>query len=205
MGKSSYEDLRTVRGDLCETYQEVCRLLGLLQDDQEWDNVLTEGAATKLCSALRELFMTILLFSMPANPVELFEKHFLEWTDDFKHEAASKGLELDEMQLKKLVLMDLQKRMQSRERRLASFRLPEPTQEELDAVNMNDLSSTDALLSEELNFIRPALLELVGERKSKFTDSQRRVFETVLEAVESRNSLNLFIDANTSQNISWET
>ena len=98
---------------------------------------------------------------MTANPVELFEKHFLEWTDDFKHQAASKGLALDEKQLKTLVLMDLQKRMQSRERSLASFRLPEPTQEELEAVNINDLSSTDALLSEELNFIRPELMELV--------------------------------------------
>ena len=72
---------------MCETFQEVCRLLGLLQDDKEWDEALTEGSITKLCPALRELFTTILLFSMPANPKELFENHFLEWADDFKLKA----------------------------------------------------------------------------------------------------------------------
>ena len=78
IGKTSFADLRTYEMELCETYQEVCRLLGLFQDDKEWDEVLTEGSITKLSSALRELYITItiLLFSMPAKPKELFESKF---------------------------------------------------------------------------------------------------------------------------------
>ena len=92
---------------MCESYQEVCRHLGLLQDDKEWDDVLTEGSVTKLSSALRELYTTILLFSMPADPKQLFESHYLEWTDDFVHEAEEKGIQYNDAQLGTLVLMDL--------------------------------------------------------------------------------------------------
>ena len=36
-GKMSFEDMRTLEdGRVCETYQEVCRELGLLRDDREW-------------------------------------------------------------------------------------------------------------------------------------------------------------------------
>jgi hypothetical protein len=62
-GKTSFEDLITVQGIHHESYQEVCRVLGLLQDDREWEEVLTEGALTKMSQALRELFVTILMFA----------------------------------------------------------------------------------------------------------------------------------------------
>ena len=48
-GKSSFDDLRTVGGVLM-------------------DQALTEVAATKMPSATRELFVTILRFCMPSNP-----------------------------------------------------------------------------------------------------------------------------------------
>ena len=43
-GKKSFSDLMTIDGDKKESYQEVCRALGLLQDDREWDEALNEGA-----------------------------------------------------------------------------------------------------------------------------------------------------------------
>ena len=195
MGKTSFDDLKTLEGEICESYQEVCRLLGLLQDDKEWDGVLTEGSITKLSSALRELYVTILLFSMPANPKELFENHYLEWTDDFTYEADRKGITLDDQQLKTLVLIDLKRRFQSRERQLSTFGLKEPTHTELAAVSFDDMEDTSALMKEELNFNKVELKKLVDERTSNVTNSQRVVFETAMEAVENRGSLHLFIDA----------
>ena len=195
MGKISFDDLKTYDGEMCESYHEVCRLLGLLQDDKEWDAVLTEGSVTKLSAALRELYTTILFFSMPANPKELFDNHYLEWTDDFVYEAEEKGILLDEQQLKTMVLIDLKKRMQSWERQLSAFGLKEPTQEELEAVNLADIEDTSALIREELNFNTNEIKKMVDERKCQFTNSQRVVFETAMEAVMTKNSLCLFIDA----------
>ena len=93
-GKKSFSDLRTVDGDQMESYQEVCRALGLLQDDREWDEALNEGALTCMPAALRELYITILMFCMPSNPKELFEAHYLEWADDFERDARKRGKSL---------------------------------------------------------------------------------------------------------------
>ena len=53
MGKTSFDDLMSINGDRYESYQEVCRMLGLLQDDNEWDDALTEGSCTKMSNSLR--------------------------------------------------------------------------------------------------------------------------------------------------------
>jgi hypothetical protein len=93
-GKTSFEDLISIEGIAYETYQEVCCVLGLLQDDLEWDEALTEGSFTKMSSSLRELFVTIVLFCQPANPRDLFNNHFIEWADDFIASASKNGCPL---------------------------------------------------------------------------------------------------------------
>ena len=129
-GKTSYEELRMVDGVLQETYQEVCRMLGLLQDDSEWDEALNEGSVTKMSSALRELFVTIIMFCMPSNPQELFNKHCLEWADDMLLHAQRSGKVLNEDQIRTLVLLDIKQRLHSWDRELKHFRIAEPTDEE---------------------------------------------------------------------------
>ena len=39
-GKVSFQDMKTVEGEEKETYQDVCRVLGLLQDDQDHPNFI---------------------------------------------------------------------------------------------------------------------------------------------------------------------
>ena len=80
-GKSSFDDLRTVGGVLM-------------------DQALTEVAATKMPSATRELFVTILRFCMPSNPQELFDRHHIEWADDFVVEAQKRSLILSKSQMR---------------------------------------------------------------------------------------------------------
>ena len=47
-GKTSFQDMLTLpSGHQCETFQEVCRELGLLNDDQEWQRVLEESVITR--------------------------------------------------------------------------------------------------------------------------------------------------------------
>ena len=195
MGKTSFEDIKTIEAELCESYQEACRLLGLLQDDKEWDEVLTEGSITKLSPALRELYTTILLFCMPANPKELLEKHYLEWTDDFVNEAEKKGIKLNDSQLKTLVVTDLKQRLQSWDRQLSAFGIKEPTEAELENVNLTKRHDISALIREELDFDTSELTNLVDERVTQFTVSQRKVFDTAMEAVQKEKHLYLYIDA----------
>ena len=72
-----------VDGKVFETYQAVCRHLGLLSDDGEWSTALSDAATTKLCPEIRGLYDIILVFCQPADPRKLFDDFWTNWTDDF--------------------------------------------------------------------------------------------------------------------------
>ena len=170
-------------------------MLGLLQDDKEWDEALTEGAATKMSFALRELFIMILLFCQPANPQDLFNRHFIEWADDFVLKALQTGVKLSETQIRTLVVLDIQQRLQSWDKDVKMLGLTMPTEEEMEDVSFSNKNIHPVLIREELEFDVEILTEMVRECMIKFTDSQKVVFEVVMEAIENGKQLSLFIDA----------
>lgn len=67
-GPTSFNDLRTINGYLCNCFREACENLGLLEDDQHWDFTLQE--ATDFCnpSKIRSLFAIILTACNPSDP-----------------------------------------------------------------------------------------------------------------------------------------
>lgn len=78
----SYEDLRTIDGHICPTFQDACRSMGLLEDDSERDAAMTEAASIRFGSHLRDLFANILIHCKPTNPLEFYERHKLELCRD---------------------------------------------------------------------------------------------------------------------------
>ena len=98
-------------GRECETFKEVCCELGLLNDDQEWRRVLEEAAATQMCKQIRELFVVILLFCLPSDPLALFSAFWNTWFDDIQRNHERRGIQLTEQQLKTMVLLDLEMRL----------------------------------------------------------------------------------------------
>ena len=194
-GKNSFNDLRTLDGVLLETYQEVCRGLGLLQDDEEWDQALTEGAVTKMPSALRELFITILMFCMPSNPQELFDKHHMEWSDDFELEAQKRSVVLTESQIRTKILIDIRQRLNAWDRDLKNFRIMEPTEDELKDIAFLEPTTYSVLIREELDFDVKDLTRIIEERRTALKESQRKVFDVVLNAVDQEGTVYVFIDA----------
>ena len=193
--KGSFADLRKLpNGKVCESFQEVCRELGLLRDDQEWERVLEESALTKMCPQIRELFVVILMFCQPANPRQLFDEFWNTWIDDFEKKAKTQAIQLDEGQLKTMLLLDLELRLQSFEKELTDFGLPKPTQEQLNKVH-TITSIEPVVIREEKDFDVPDLIESVQNVKPMFTPEQKEIFDTVLDAVENNNALCVFIDA----------
>lgn len=55
-GATSFDDLKTVNGVLCDTFKEAVRRFGLLDDDSVWEATLGEGVSQHMPKALRELF-----------------------------------------------------------------------------------------------------------------------------------------------------
>ena len=70
---TSFEDLLILpSGKICESYKQVCDEMGLLNDDKEYTRILEEAAETKMCNSIREMYVSILMFCQPTDPLHLF-------------------------------------------------------------------------------------------------------------------------------------
>nr|XP_047146321.1 uncharacterized protein LOC100213143 [Hydra vulgaris] len=84
-GATSWEDLRTVNGIVIETLREACVFNGLLQDDTEWQNTLSEAVLTRMPKQIRQLFLIILTFCEPDDPLHLWNSYKAFMMEDFIH------------------------------------------------------------------------------------------------------------------------
>jgi hypothetical protein len=69
------------------TFKAACLARGLLQDDVEWDQCLSEVANMQLPRSLRQLFASLLIFNNVTNPGRLWDSHKGALTEDFLHQA----------------------------------------------------------------------------------------------------------------------
>ena len=73
---------------------------------------------------IRALYVIILLFCQPSNPVKLFDEFWMDWTEDFKRKGEWRGMIFTEENLKTMVRLDVQVRLKSHEKDLIDFGLP---------------------------------------------------------------------------------
>ena len=131
----------------------------------------------------------IVLFCHQAYPQDLFNKHYMEWADDFILNSLKAGVKMSESQIKTLVVLDIQHRLQSWDTDLTMITIVEPTEAELEQISFSKTNILPVLIREELGFDIEKLKETVREKKAKFTDSQKSIFERVIQAVEISLSL----------------
>lgn len=57
-GATRFQDLRSINNDILPTFQEVFRVLGLLEDDTEKGRVMEEASAVRFGPQLRSVFLS---------------------------------------------------------------------------------------------------------------------------------------------------
>ncbi len=82
-GAKSFQDVRTVHGEVCATFRDACLALGLLRDDNQWHDTMATANEHMMPSELRGLFVTILEFNSPSDPKRLLDAFVGRRTDDF--------------------------------------------------------------------------------------------------------------------------
>ncbi|XP_034936337.1 uncharacterized protein [Chelonus insularis] len=70
-GAISYDDLKTVNGNVYDTFTDACLALGLIEDDDEWKRVLHEAEIWMMPRQLRDLYVRIIMHCNPLHPEEL--------------------------------------------------------------------------------------------------------------------------------------
>ncbi len=82
-GPTAFEDLRTVDGVECATFQEACLRHGFLQDDSHLDAAMSEAGHTATAGQMRHLFAAILAHSVPNDPERLWRNHDFDLCEDY--------------------------------------------------------------------------------------------------------------------------
>ncbi|XP_035834163.1 uncharacterized protein LOC118482677 [Helianthus annuus] len=99
-GPTSFDDIKTVNGQVYNSFRDACYALGLLDDDSEYIEAIKEANISGSAGYIRNLFATMLLSSTLSRPEVVWESTWKYMTDDFlyrfsKHHRVSDTSSLD--------------------------------------------------------------------------------------------------------------
>ena len=190
-GKTSFNDLLTYNGIRMVSFRDVCREIGLLADDAEYDGTMSDAVQSGMPSSIRELFVSILLFCEPADPRGLFEKYWSGMGEDLKHALERNRIDTTEVTddvVRTRVLMDIHDRMASHGKTLEQFGMPEIEPELRNIVirfdNTLRLARLPREIREELSYDADAEKERAETSMGSLTDDQRLIVAAIKEAVD---------------------
>ena len=174
-GATSFENLRTINGHVCPTFQEACRKLGLLETDEELDCVMEEASTVQFGNQLRDVFANLLIYCRPADPPLFWQRHREKLVEDFmRAENAEAPTELMFNQ----ALLYLKERFEQDELDLVKdFLLPAVREDLLPRSNV------PRVVRDETSYDREALAQSLQGRVDSLNDKQHLFYSAVMDSV----------------------
>ncbi len=177
----SFDDLRTVDGHLCETFHEACVKLGLLDDDQEMHEVMTEVSTEYAPSTIRYTFCSLLLHCNVGMPKQLLEDHMHAMAEDVFYRWSDGQRLGSEDPIPEPVyhgtLAAIEEILERNNRSLADFNLPEVNRELVP-------KQRSAILADETVHDIQHLQVQVEETEPMLTAEQNAVYQSILCAID---------------------
>ncbi|CAJ0765654.1 20582_t:CDS:2, partial [Entrophospora sp. SA101] len=119
-GARSFEELKIVDGVTCATFKESAQWRGFLENDNEYQQCMTEAREFQMPSQLRYLFATLLVFGNVSDVHQLWTENLEAMAKDFAHNGIPEG----ELQVQ-AVLQNLNMFLQRHSKTVADYDLPE--------------------------------------------------------------------------------
>ncbi|XP_053598610.1 uncharacterized protein LOC128668835 [Microplitis demolitor] len=180
-GPESFTALRTIKDVIYPTFQEACRVMGLLEDDAHWDQTLAEVSISHSSFKIRELFAVMLVFCQVGDPIKLWDKYRDNFTDDIKRRMSRnrENSELDVDIVYNQCLINLEDMVIAMSgKTLLQFDLTSPSREQESGIinqqYLNELAYDTDKLTEELIKSVPIL-----------NKEQKEAYESILNSVVS--------------------
>lgn len=188
-GPTSFVDLKTVNGVVKETYQAACRDRGLLEADDHWENTLRDAAMLQCPFNLRELFVVILLFCQPSEPLKLWNIFKEDFCEDIRHRIRQQHQNFtlpfnDDIYNEGLIRIE-NKLLELNDKSLSDFGLPVPIRSQNDAM--------DTMLVRQYNISE--LTDYVNQNLPKLVPDQLKAFDTIIDSVTNKKGKIFFLDA----------
>ena len=189
-GPTSFQDLRTVNGHICETFREACNKRDLLEDDNHWNATLTEAAATDSPNKLRYLFAIMMCSCGLSNPKHLWETHKDSLSEDILHHIQQDNPTVEVIYTSTIynrTLLLLEELVISiSNKALKDFGMPSP---------VFVSNSTNRELLRETNYCVDTLNTYIADNEPLLIPDQKHAYDTILHRIVSRSGGFLFLDA----------
>ncbi|GBM03504.1 hypothetical protein AVEN_95400-1 [Araneus ventricosus] len=191
LGPTSFSDLKTVNGTVCETFKQACELRGLLEDDPHWKSTLDEAATTHSARMLRDLFAVMLQTCSMSNPTELWNLHKENMAEDILHETRIRINNIDltytnEIFNKTLIAFE-DKIKALGGTNLKVFGLPEAQRDVNNSLNYEILRETSYDIQK--------LTSYIATNEPNLVEDQRFAFEKITSAIFTETGGIFFLDA----------
>lgn len=189
-GATSFEALRRFNDQLYPTFQECCRARGLLEDDREWEQCLTEASVMKTGSQLRQLFATILTACFPSDAQALWLRFREHICDDLgwrlRHAPFNRPAPTDEESYDYGLYL-MQDLVQGSGKTMTELGMP---------VCQHDWAAEvgNRLINEQRNYDHAYEQRRATEQIALLNAQQQDAFHTVLQSVRQNQGTPYFID-----------
>ena len=198
MGATSYEYLRTFDNKMYSTYQEAAIARGLMRDDKEWDDCLTEASVE--CTdihKLRTLFVMILSFCEPSSPFRLWENHKQNLSADllYKEKIRSNNPNLEiNNEIYNQTLYEIDLLLRKNGKYLSSIIGMPKLPENFSAHHQN--SNSNIYINQQFAYDREALKSIVPVNVAKFNPGQLKIYNEVIKKINNKQAINkmFFVD-----------
>ena len=179
-GPKSFDDLKTVGGQVCATFQEAALKRGLLEGDDVAHRCMDEAMMVDMPNALRRLFATILFFNCPNNPGEFWDKYYKALSEDYANEFP-----LEKQRVLELTASRVERFMEGMGKNFASY-------------NMDHLHNIQDSYIRNTRDVRDAYDAPVPEEqfasRKKLNAAQKEAYRAIIKNVSDGNGGAYFID-----------
>ena len=187
---TSFHDLRTVNGHICETFREACNKRDLFEDDNHRNATLTEAAATDSPNKLRYLFAIMMCSCGLSNPKQLWEIHKDSLSEDILHHVQQENPTVEVIytstNYNRALLLLEELVISISNKALKDFGMPSPV-----CVS----NTTNRELLRETNYRVDTLNTYIADNEHLLIPDQKHAYNTILHRVVSQSRGFLFLDA----------
>jgi PIF1-like helicase len=196
-GATSFAHLRTVNGVEYNSYKEACLAYGLLKDDQEWIQCLTEAGDMQTGSALRWLFAIILLQCHPTSPEVLWNQFKHKICDDLRRKLeripAYRNRQFTDDQVYGYGLYLLDKILIKSDKSLADYPpMPWAPKGPTQGEKWED-RELNYILAEQLDYDVEQLKAMVEHELGRFNPEQCNAYDAAINSVNEKLGKMIFI------------
>ncbi|KAM3251534.1 hypothetical protein P3L10_005604 [Capsicum annuum] len=204
-GSTSFESIRTINGVSYKTYKEACYALGLLEDDQEWNDCLAEAACWASGNELRNLFVMILIHCQVSDSAKLWRTNYEILSKDItslqRNRFQVKDLQLTQKQLEAYTLFEIETILVKMGKSLKDIdEMPLP-----DSALLSD--RRNRLINEELEYNKEDLKKMHDKSFALLNDYQKLAYEAIMASVSNEEGHLFFITGHggTGKIFLWNT